>query len=95
MASLVLSPTFSELRRRVWRFGRWLSVSGSRVGGWLSRGQAMQPVLADLPRGETIGRQRMRSSLFGKKALPVFSICGPTEGFGKHIILLLDVTSII
>lgn len=35
VASLVLSPTFSELRRRVWRFGRWLSilqVPGLEVG---------------------------------------------------------------
>ena len=43
---------------------------GSRVGGLLSRGQ---PVLADLPGGETIGQQRsecMSSSLYGKKAPP-------------------------
>ena len=48
-----------------------------------------QPVLADLvSEGETIG-QVMSSSLFGKKAPPVFSSRGPEEGFGKHIILLL------
>ena len=67
------------------------------AGGFLGDGPGLevafrrsgQPVLGDLvSEGETIG-QVISSSLFGKKAPPVFSSRGPEEGFGKHIILLL------
>ena len=62
----------------------WQVAFHEGVPGLLSGGQAS----LSWPTWETIG-QLMSSSLYGKKApQPVFfSIRGPEEGFGKHIIL--------
>ena len=81
-----MSPTFSELRRRdveIWQVAFYEKSQGWRL---LSGGQASLSWPTWSVRGETIG-QVMSSSLFGKKAPPVFSSRGPEEGFGKHIVL--------